>query len=452
MIEMTEGGTTNMEVEKRGTVIDITCQNERVFVRANRIRETLGHGFAEITISADLPIGDSYQRKRLVPKTRIDLLDINARDKMIRGLDEQTQDYQYLYWGTLINDLFEAIIDKHREGEPEIVMDNLGKVIPRTYAVRPLFVNNVANLIWAPGGSAKSYFGLLSCVMVDRGLNIMGMRARQGTALYLDREEEPEVFKHRLLAVQRGLNIPNYEHSTIIRKNMRLSGPLVNNIEEISRIVADRNVTYVVIDSVGPALNGSGNNQEVVEEYFAALGILGVTTLSIDHANRAGETTGNWQIHGSAFKYARARQVYEVRKVQEENAGELQVILHHRKSNDSGIKSPRGFEVSFKMEEVYNNLEDDYEKHLHTVYFNTIGLTDSDDDNVLNGATVGDIVHELIKKNGEQPLVTIATKVGIIKDAEVSTDAIENSLRNSTVLKIENNKVILIEEEAEWTA
>ena len=138
--------------------------------------------------------------------------------------------------------------------------------------------------------------------------------------------------------------------------------------------------------------------------------------------------------------------------MQEENAGELQVILHHRKSNDSGIKSPRGFEVSFKMEEVYNNLEDDYEKHLHTVYFNTIGLTDSDDDNVLNGATVGDIVHELIKKNGEQPLVTIATKVGIIKDAEVSTDAIENSLRNSTVLKIENNKVMLIEEEAEWTA
>ena len=94
MIEMTEGGTTNMEVEKRGTVIDITCQNERVFVRANRIRETLGHGFAEITISADLPIGDSYHRNRLVPKTRIDLLDINARDKMIRGLDEQTQDYQ----------------------------------------------------------------------------------------------------------------------------------------------------------------------------------------------------------------------------------------------------------------------------------------------------------------------------------------------------------------------
>jgi len=46
----------------------------------------------------------------------------------------------------------------------------------------------------------------------------------------------------------------------------------------------------------------------------------------------------------------------------------------------------------------------------------------------------------------------IATKVGIIKDAEVSTDAIENSLRNSTVLKIENNKVMLIEEEAEWTA
>ena len=97
-------------------------------------------------------------------------------------------------------------------------------------------------------------------------------------------------------------------------------------------------------------------------------------------------------------------------------------------------------------------MEDDYEKHLHTVYFNTIGLTDSDDDNVLNGATVGDIVHELIKKNGEQPLVAIATKVGIIKDAEVSTDAIENSLRNSTVLKIENNKVMLIEEEAEWTA
>ena len=80
-----------------------------------------------------------------------------------------------------------------------------------------------------------------------------------------------------------------------------MAGTLANNIEAISRIVVDNNITYVVVDSVNPALGGKSNDSDAVEDYFDALRILEVTSVSIDHANKMGETTGKYQIYGSSF-------------------------------------------------------------------------------------------------------------------------------------------------------
>ena len=328
-------------------------------------------------------------------------------------------------------------------------MDELDNFTPRTYAVYPLFVRGVANLMWAPGGSAKSYFGLLSCVLIDRGISEFGLRAPKGNALYLDWEEEPDVFRQRLFAVQKGLNIQNPETSGIYYKKMM--GSLVSNIEGISRTVIDKDITYVVIDSVGAALGGNSIDQQVVEEYFTALRILNVTSVSIDHANRAGETTGNWAIHGSAFKYARARQVYELKKVQEADSGELQVVMYHRKTNDSGNKSPRGFKVKFDMVENYNQHEDDYEKHLDKVVFETLGLGDADNE-LLRTMTLGEICRELIKTNGPSHIDSLRANLAIIKDNDISDDVIHRTIENSTILKLEGDIVSFVQtqEEKQW--
>ena len=453
------GGTTlnSMEVRQRGTIIDIDFPDSRIQVRATRIREDNDNARAEVQIWADLPIGDRYRNVRLV-RDRLNMLAINEKNSLLMKLEEATADYPHFRWGSIINDAFDAIIDKHREGNEVVAMTGLENSPSRIFDLKPLWLKNVANLLWAKGGSSKAYFALLSCVMIDRGIKTMGLTARPGRALYLDWEEEEDIFRHRLLSVQKGLGIDDPFNSGILWKKMR--GGLSNNIEEISRLVVDNDITFVVVDSVGPALGGSANDQEIVNRYFDDLGLLGITTLSIDHANKQGERTGTYEIFGSVYKYNRARQVYELRKVTQEDAEEFEAIFYHKKTNDLGVTSPTGFNVQFISQEVYNNSEGEYEKLLDMVKFDSLGIADADIEH-LKGMSFRQLCYELVKdadaKGRDITVEDLAGKVAFIKnnsEGSVSIDVIERTLDNSKTMQVNNGRVQLIksEEEAEWTA
>ena len=447
-----------MEVELRGTVVDVRFPDARIHIRANRIRESAEKATAEITVWADLAIGDNYRKVRL-NRSRPDLLDNNDKRNLIRDLEEATIDYPNYSWGSIINNTFDAIIDKNREGYSEVVMDDLKKAKGRSFAIKPLWEQNVNNLLWAKGGSSKSYFALLSCVFVDRGIKSLGLTAKPGRALYLDWEEEEDIFRHRLYSVQKGLNVENPERSNIVWKQMR--GSLPANIEEISRLVIDNDISFVVIDSVGLALGGSGVDDEAVKGYFEALKLLKVTTLSVDHANKSGERTGNYEIFGSTYKYSYARNVYELKKVTEENAQEFESVFYHRKVNDGKLLSPTGFKVTFEETREWNPDEAEYEMVLDKVVFESLGLADASIEH-LKGLTISALCYELIKKSEEKGTILttdeLARDIGFIKnegEGSVSIDVIERTLNNSTTMQLNQDGTVQLiskqEEETEWT-
>ena len=448
----------NNEVELRVTVVDVRFPDARIHIRANRIRESAEKATAEITVWADLAIGDNYRKVRL-NRSRPDLLDNNDKRNLIRDLEEATIDYPNYSWGSIINNTFDAIIDKNREGYSEVVMDDLKKAKGRSFAIKPLWEQNVNNLLWAKGGSSKSYFALLSCVFVDRGIKSLGLTAKPGRALYLDWEEEEDIFRHRLYSVQKGLNVENPERSNIVWKQMR--GSLPANIEEISRLVIDNDISFVVIDSVGLALGGSGVDDEAVKGYFEALKLLKVTTLSVDHANKSGERTGNYEIFGSTYKYSYARNVYELKKVTEENAQEFESVFYHRKVNDGKLLSPTGFKVTFEETREWNPDEAEYEMVLDKVVFESLGLADASIEH-LKGLTISALCYELIKKSEEKGTMLttdeLARDIGFIKnegEGSVSIDVIERTLNNSTTMQLNQDGTVQLiskqEEETEWT-
>jgi len=415
-----------LEVNKKGTLVSVFFPEEGIEFIGSYIKDKDGVFKTELHVYADIPSAGGRVR---LHRSHPDLLEDWDVKKLIDLLDEKTSDYKQYYWGSLVDKAKDAIIDTYREGEPAEVMDDLDAFEPRIYDIRPMFVKGVANLMWAPGGSAKSYFALLSCVMIDKGLDLMGLRARKGVALYLDWEETNDVFRQRLKAVHEGLGLS--PDSGIVYKKM--TGSLANNIETVSQIVAKHNVTYMVVDSVGAALGGNGVDQQVVEDYFAAGNLLGITWVSIDHANRAGETTGNYQIHGSAFKYARARQVYEFKKVQEHDSGAIEIMIHHRKANDSAIKSPRGYKIAFDSERYYIAEADDYDDRLSRVTFESLAWGDASDE-FLNRESIGKICHELVKARGESNLTRLAMDVSRIKDVDsITEDTIQASIENYVV-------------------
>ena len=440
---------TDLEITKRGTIIDVKFPSQRVSLRAERLRDGGEKFTTELTVEAELSMNNTYREVEL-SRSNADMLNPNVKKTLIGTLTEATMDYPYIMWGNIINDAFSAIMDKHREGIPAEQMTELDVHDPRSYALYPFFTKGVANLVWAPGGSGKSYLALLTSVLVDRGMSALGLRAPKGNVLYLDWEEEQNVFKQRLFALQKGLGVGNPETSGIWYK--RMAGTLANSIEAISRVVVDNDITYVVIDSVNPALGGKSSDPDAVEEYFDALRILEVTSVSIDHANKAGDTTGKYQIYGSSFKQARARQMFEVTKMQESDTGELKVVMHHRKANDFGTIGPRGFTINFEMVDKYNSLEDDYEKQLDVVKFDTLGLGD-ESGNLLRGETLTTICHQLIKAHGTMELEDLRKRVSSIKDNDVASDAIELAVQNSNLLKLDINDstVGLAQEQKEWT-
>ena len=439
---------TDLEITKRGTIIDVKFPSQRVSLRAERLRDGGEKFTTELTVDAELSMNNMYREVEL-SRSNADMLNPNVKKTLINTLTEATMDYPYIMWGNIINDAFSAIMDKHREGVPATQMSVLDEHYPRSYALFPFFTKGVANLVWAPGGSGKSYLALLTSVLVDRGMSALGLRAPKGNVLYLDWEEEENVFKQRLFAGQKGLGVGNPETSGIWYKRMACT--LANNIEAISRIVVDNNITYVVVDSVNPALGGKSNDSDAVEDYFDALRILEVTSVSIDHANKMGETTGKYQIYGSSFKQARARQMYEVTKMQESDSGELKVVMHHRKANDFGTIGPRGFTINFEMVDKYNSLEDDYEKQLDVVKFDTLGLGD-DSGQLLRGETLTTICYQLVKAHGTMELEDLRERVSSIKDNDVASDAIELAVQNSNMLKLneEAGTVGLAQEEKQW--
>ncbi len=142
--------------------------------------------------------------KTLLNRGRISMLEDAPKIRLIDLLIEKGNAIGYSdpedigFWGNVIDEGFYAIVDKFRQGNEATEMTNLADASPRIFDIDPIITKGVANLIWAPGGSYKSYFGLLTCVMIDRGLEILGMKARKGKALFLDWEEEEAVFKSRL--------------------------------------------------------------------------------------------------------------------------------------------------------------------------------------------------------------------------------------------------------------
>ena len=286
-------------VERTGTIIEVKYPKLDLYFIASRIRQDTES--CELEINWKMSYDTGLKSKQI--REHVKLFSAHSKSKLLEDLDARTQEDPDRYnWGTIVDQTFKLIVDKHREGFTAEVMSNLSESKPRSYLVKPLLIEGVANLIWARGGSIKSYFALLLCVLVDKGWDSMGLSAKKGKALYLDWEEESDVFKQRLLAVQRGMNINDPTTSGIVYKKM--VGSLANNVESISKLVYEHGITFVIVDSVSPALQGDSNSQDVGENFFWALRQLDVTSLCIDHANKSGETTGRHEIHGSSFKYA----------------------------------------------------------------------------------------------------------------------------------------------------
>ena len=419
-----------------GLKIRVSDPDTGVWATAERIREARGSMVAELRIEAERIDGVS-RKKTEMSHSRVDLLDDGSKSRLILKLEDKTIDdpsYPSIAWGQIVESVCSSIVEHYRRGSPPKKMDNLLDYNKRSYLINDMIVKGAANLIWAEGGSAKSYFALLTCVLVDKGYGdkSVGLYATKGNAMYIDFEETEDMFKQRLYAVQKGLRIPDPAHASGIWYQQLADG-LAGHVEELSEFIEENNINYVVIDSIGRALIGDGAEQQPVEELFAALQHLKVTTLLVDHATKAGD------LYGSVYKHARARQIYQIKKAQHEDTDGMNIMIENIKSNDFKIKSPKTFMINFDNHHAYEN-------NVHTewadsVTFKIISNSQADPE-LQKRLSISEVAKGFLQNEDKEwvDIVAIAEHYNSVTESNISWQDIESEIEFSPLFeRVDNN-------------
>lgn len=165
--------------------------------------------------------------------------------------------------------------------------------------------------------------------------------------LFLDYENSKSTFRRRLNRLAK--YIPGWSSEAEGRiKYLREDMMPVHELRRVLRTyVKDNDIGLLVIDSAVPALGGAPEDSTVVSRFFSSLNSLGVTVLVICHETKA---EAHLYPFGSIFFHNLARNIWNVRKEQEDGQSTMRVGLFHTKPNEDKKYPPCGLLYRFDEE------------------------------------------------------------------------------------------------------
>lgn len=222
------------------------------------------------------------------------------------------------------------------------------------FLVEPFILHNQPSMIFGPGGSGKSLIALACSMSLVTGREIIpgiiphGIDRGTGRVLYLDWETDRETVNRRINKIARGHGFP--APKILYRSSNR---PFADQIEALSKIVDERDIDLLVIDSAEKAMGGSreyGDANEATMKLHESIRLIGTSALLIDHVNKIDMKSkpGTATPYGSAFKTFMVRSSWELRRVEKEfDDGVLSVAMFHAKSNDTALFEPIGINIIY---------------------------------------------------------------------------------------------------------
>ncbi len=245
--------------------------------------------------------------------------------------------------------------DEGRGRKPKVVrFSEMKSPSPRRYLLKDLVLAAYVTLLYGDGGVAKSLLALALALAVAGGSSTwLGREVENGPVLYLDFELDAEEQARRVNQLCRGAGLSRPPDGLLY---MSALGYTAREAFEAAREECEeRGVTALILDSLGPALQGDaeasrdviGFFQGVVEPFRA----LGVAVLIIDHQSKlqAGQSYQSKGAFGSVFKSNLARSVLQV-EATERGEGTLTVRVRQKKHNFGPLAEPFGIKLAFTEE------------------------------------------------------------------------------------------------------
>jgi len=272
---------------------------------------------------------------------KINLISPQSKNTLVKSLSSRVN---HLDWGAVIEQIAFKTLDQYRIGEPVV---QLGTLAPRTtprYRLYPFILEGERVIFYGFGGSGKSKLSQFMALMVQNGLNLMGMTTVKGNTLILDWESSAHTVDEWLKACRNGLGMPDLD-LPLYRYCTR---GLQDDIESVQQIILDNHIELIIVDSVGMAIGGDAESQDMARTYFNALRSLKIASISIDHKAKKGKG-----IYGSVYKENIARATFEFRAHRNEASPILNVGIFNLKANDTPIIQSSGFKLEIIGDEDY---------------------------------------------------------------------------------------------------
>jgi len=311
--------------------------HERVMATVTRLtdsRKDMSTSAEVLVTATDAPAGAAHMHQG-----RVNLTSTRAKAdlaKALRGRDESVT------WIDLVESLCVEVLKLHRMGEPVVAVGTQPLNGGQKYRLWPLCPDGVSTVLFGEGGTGKSFLATLCAVLVQAGGQHLGLRPDPGNVLYLDYETSAETLNERVRAICAGLGIPPFD--IFYRYSYH---PLADDLDALRDMILEHGISFVVVDSLGPACGGDPNDAEMAIRMFNALRELRVTALLIDHIAKNTAEGSKPSPYGSVYKINLARSVWQIKQGQRTEDMASAVGLYHRKANLGPLRSPFGLTMHF---------------------------------------------------------------------------------------------------------
>lgn len=283
-----------------------------------------------------------------IHRARFNLSSTTARTTLAKTLSARSS--TKVDWTRALEQLCQHILGEERRGEPFERVGRLARRQGTRYLLYPMMPVDEPTLLFADGGTGKSYLAVAIACSVQAGIPILpGFDLRKkGPVLYLDWETSRDEINERVQAVCAGAGIEPVEFFY-----RRCTTALTDQVEEVAGLIAQEGIALVVADSLGFALGQQserGSAEETAIRFFTAVRHLKTTVLGIDHLKKedAQSKGGPLKPYGSGYKVNAARSTWSVRK-QNDVDGDL--ILENQKLNNGRRAAPVGLRATFEENE-----------------------------------------------------------------------------------------------------
>ena len=284
-------------------------------------------------------------RNETIYRTRLNLISIQSKTKFV---NEMKRLIPPIEWKDVVENITEETLSRYREGNEVMKIGSIQDEGMPSYQAFPIIRSDGVNILFGQGAQGKSYISTFICMLVQSGMDHAGIVTEQGNVLYLDWEDSWQSVNRRVMALKKGNNdtLHDIDH-------VDMSGTTIDTeMSNIIRMVEDRDISLVVIDSFGMAVGGNQNEGDYVKGVMSSLNELKASVLVIDHVSKE---NGDTPI-GSNYKQTSARNVWKIDKSQNLGANIVEVGLYHTKANNSKLFAPVGLRLEF-INDMYDQTD-----------------------------------------------------------------------------------------------